>query len=118
MFAFVQMGRVSIRKGTVEGCPEEETGSLKGGEKAWKRGESKESWGGRGGLPAAWGGLQERDSTEDSCRVVAPCVSNPVSGRGTHPLLSLELNAKLNSVSVQMPGWTQTLPETVGVGHL
>ena len=35
MFAFVQTGCVSLRKGTVERCPEEETGSLKGGEKAW-----------------------------------------------------------------------------------
>ena len=50
MFASVQMGRVSIRKGAVEGCPEEETGPLKGGEKAWKRGESRESCGGRRGL--------------------------------------------------------------------
>ena len=56
MFAFVQTGCVSLRKGTVERCPEEETGSLKGGEKAWKRGESRESWGGRGGVTAAWGG--------------------------------------------------------------
>ena len=60
MFAFVQMGCVSIRNGTVEGCLEEETGSLKGGEKAWKRGESMESWGGGDGVAAAWGGASRK----------------------------------------------------------
>ena len=59
MFAFVQTGCVSLRKGTVERCPEEETGSLKGGEKAWKRGESRESWGVGSLLLGV--GLRERD---------------------------------------------------------
>lgn len=42
----------------------------------------------------------------------------PFLAVGTHPLLSLELNARLNSVSIQSPDWTQTLAETDQVGHL
>ena len=89
-----------------------------------RRGESLEERGEQGVLRrAAWapcclGWASGKRQYRGLLRVVAPCVSNPVSGRGTHSLLSLELNAKLNSVSVQMPGLTQTLPETVGVGPL
>ena len=57
-----------------------------------RRGESLEERGEQGVLGrAGWGhcclgwGFGKEMSTEDSCRVVAPCVSNPVPGCGDLP---------------------------------
>lgn len=61
MFAFVQMGCVSLRKGTVERCPEEETGSLKGGRKPGREGRAGSPGEGGVGSLLLGVGLRERD---------------------------------------------------------
>lgn len=79
-----EMGYVPMRKGTAERC-REETRCLKGRER-WERGESKGAGEGEGGSAAAWGGTLGREMhTEDTCRVVAMCVSNPIPGCGDPP---------------------------------
>lgn len=89
-----------------------------------RRGESLEErgeqgvLGGRGGLLLLGGGLQERDGTRGLLPRGGPVCLNPGFWPWDPPLLSLELNAKLNSVSVQMPGWTQTFPRDCWGGTL